>query len=93
MYITCVRERPTTGFLLWRLTTRWRAAVDRALAPMGLTHAQYTLLASLYGYTAHQALGEISHELLRTRFPQPRAEIEATMASPAPDECERQRPW
>jgi DNA-binding MarR family transcriptional regulator len=28
---------------------KWRAAVDRALSPIGLTHAQYSLLASLYG--------------------------------------------
>jgi MarR family transcriptional regulator, organic hydroperoxide resistance regulator len=28
---------------------RWRVAVDRALAPRGLTHAQYVMLASLYG--------------------------------------------
>ena len=28
---------------------KWRVAVDRALAPLGLTHAQYVLLASLYG--------------------------------------------
>ena len=42
-------ETPTVGYLLWRLTTRLRAAVDRALVPLGLTHAQYTLLASLYG--------------------------------------------
>ena len=27
---------------------RWRAAVDRAVAPLGLTHAQYSLLASLF---------------------------------------------
>jgi DNA-binding MarR family transcriptional regulator len=38
---------PTTGYLVWRLSTRWRAAVDRAVAPLGLTHAQYALLASL----------------------------------------------
>jgi MarR family transcriptional regulator, organic hydroperoxide resistance regulator len=44
-------EDPTVGYLLWRLTTRLRAAVDRALAPLGLTHAQYTLLASLYGFS------------------------------------------
>jgi DNA-binding MarR family transcriptional regulator len=43
-------ENPSVGYLLWRLTTRLRAAVDRALAPLGLTHAQYTLLASLYGF-------------------------------------------
>jgi DNA-binding MarR family transcriptional regulator len=28
---------------------KWRAAVDRAVAPLGLTHAQYAVLASLYG--------------------------------------------
>ncbi|MDA2809767.1 MarR family transcriptional regulator [Nocardiopsis sp. RSe5-2] len=40
---------PTPGFLVWRLANKWRVAVDRALAPLGLTHAQYSLLASLYG--------------------------------------------
>ncbi|MFR9780445.1 MarR family transcriptional regulator [Micromonospora sp. MS34] len=38
-----------TGRLLWQVTTRWRAAVDRAVGPLGLTHAQYSLLGSLYG--------------------------------------------
>ncbi|MHC3467326.1 MarR family winged helix-turn-helix transcriptional regulator [Streptomyces sp. 7R007] len=42
-------EKPTPGFLVWRLSTKWRVAVDRAVAPLGLTHAQYSLLASLYG--------------------------------------------
>lgn len=28
---------------------KWRVAVDRAVAPLGLTHAQYSLLASLLG--------------------------------------------
>jgi DNA-binding MarR family transcriptional regulator len=40
---------PTPGYLVWRLAMKWRVAVDRALAPLGLTHAQYVLLASLYG--------------------------------------------
>ncbi|HET6358506.1 MarR family winged helix-turn-helix transcriptional regulator [Streptomyces sp.] len=42
-------EGPTPGFLVWRLSMKWRVAVDRAVAPLGLTHAQYSLLASLYG--------------------------------------------
>jgi DNA-binding MarR family transcriptional regulator len=37
------------GHLVWRLSMKWRVAVDRALAPVGLTHAQYVMLASLYG--------------------------------------------
>ncbi|WP_415952605.1 MarR family winged helix-turn-helix transcriptional regulator [Streptomyces sp. KLOTTS4A1] len=40
---------PTPGFLVWRLANKWRVAVDRAVAPLGLTHAQYALVASLYG--------------------------------------------
>jgi MarR family transcriptional regulator, organic hydroperoxide resistance regulator len=40
---------PTTGYLIWRVSLKWRVAVDRAVAPFGLTHAQYSLLASLYG--------------------------------------------
>jgi MarR family transcriptional regulator, organic hydroperoxide resistance regulator len=38
----------TTGSLVWRLSMQWRAAVDRAVALLGLTHAQYVVLASLY---------------------------------------------
>jgi DNA-binding MarR family transcriptional regulator len=37
----------TPGYLVWRLATQWRTAVDRELAPLGLTHAQYVFLASL----------------------------------------------
>lgn len=44
-----VPEKATPGFLVWRLSMKWRVAVDRATAPLGLTHAQYSLLASLYG--------------------------------------------
>jgi DNA-binding MarR family transcriptional regulator len=41
--------RGNVGFLIWRVGMRWRAATDRALAPLGLTHAQYSVLAPLYG--------------------------------------------
>ena len=40
-------EQPTPGFLVWRLSMKWRAAVDRATAPLGLSHAHYSLLGSL----------------------------------------------
>ncbi|MGO4429830.1 MarR family winged helix-turn-helix transcriptional regulator, partial [Streptomyces sp. MCAF7] len=42
-------ESATAGFLVWRLSMKWRVAVDRAVVPLGLTHAQYSLMASLYG--------------------------------------------
>jgi DNA-binding MarR family transcriptional regulator len=37
----------TAGHLVWRLAMKWRTAVDRALDPLGLTHAQYVVLSSL----------------------------------------------
>jgi DNA-binding MarR family transcriptional regulator len=40
---------PSIGYLVWHLTLRWRAELDRSLAPLGLTSAQYAVLASLYG--------------------------------------------
>jgi DNA-binding MarR family transcriptional regulator len=43
------RDSPTTGYFMWRVVLKWRAAVDRGVAPLGLTHAQYSLLAALYG--------------------------------------------
>lgn len=39
----------TTGYLMWRVSTKWRAAVDRAVAPLGLTHAQFSVLGALSG--------------------------------------------
>jgi MarR family transcriptional regulator, organic hydroperoxide resistance regulator len=42
---------PSVGFLVWHLSMRWRAEMDRELAQYGLTGAQYSVLASLYGLT------------------------------------------
>ena len=41
----------TVGYLVWRLSMKWRARVDAAVAPLGLTHALYSVLASLRGMT------------------------------------------
>lgn len=35
------------GLMLWRVTHSWQAALRAALAPFGLTHVQFVLLASL----------------------------------------------
>jgi DNA-binding MarR family transcriptional regulator len=43
------RKDLPVGALVWRLSMRWRAAVDRTIAPLGLTHAQYSVLAPLLG--------------------------------------------
>jgi MarR family transcriptional regulator, organic hydroperoxide resistance regulator len=47
--------RGNVGFLIWRVSMRWRAAMDRTLAPLGLTHAQYSVLAPLYGMSVDGA--------------------------------------
>lgn len=52
--MTAAREpaHQTPGYLVWRLSMKWRAAVDREVADLGLTHAQYSVLASLYAMSS-----------------------------------------
>jgi DNA-binding MarR family transcriptional regulator len=52
----------TVGYLVWHLSIKWRVAVDRALSPLGLTHAHYSLLASLYALS-RQGAGPSQREL------------------------------
>ena len=40
---------PSTGFLIWHLSLRWQVQLTRALAPLGVTHTEYALLAYLHG--------------------------------------------
>lgn len=40
-------DRSSPGFMLWRVTNRWQAAMRATLAPFDLTHVQFVLLASL----------------------------------------------
>lgn len=39
------------GFLLWRVTLRWQRTIVAALRPLGLTHVQFVLLASVWWLT------------------------------------------
>ena len=36
------------GFLLWHVTLRWQRTIVAALAPLGLTHVQFVLLATTW---------------------------------------------
>ena len=36
------------GFLLWYVTLRWQREIATALAPLGLTHVQFVLLAAAW---------------------------------------------
>ena len=51
------------GYMVWRLSMRWRAAMDQALDPLGLTQAQYSVLAPLYGMTRSDGPGPSQREL------------------------------
>ncbi len=35
------------GFLLWQVSSLWRRQIEAALSPLGLTHPQFVILASL----------------------------------------------
>jgi DNA-binding MarR family transcriptional regulator len=42
------------GFLLWRISNAWQQRQRAALQPLGLTHVQFVLLASLVWLTQQQ---------------------------------------
>jgi DNA-binding MarR family transcriptional regulator len=42
-----MRPDQSPGFLLWRTTLRWQRVMTDTLKPIGLTHVQFVLLASL----------------------------------------------
>jgi DNA-binding MarR family transcriptional regulator len=35
------------GFLLWHISTSWRSSIETILRPIGLTHPQFVVLATL----------------------------------------------
>lgn len=35
------------GYLLWRVSTKWRRVIEEALKPLGLTHPQFVVLATV----------------------------------------------
>jgi DNA-binding MarR family transcriptional regulator len=45
------RPAVSPGFLLWRTTLHWQRDVAAALKPLGLTHVQFVLLASVWWLT------------------------------------------
>jgi DNA-binding MarR family transcriptional regulator len=62
----------TTGFLLWRVSNAWQRALREALQPLGITHAQYVVLATLswmggeVGTKQHQIAGRCGMDPMTT---------------------------
>lgn len=54
---------PSVGYLIWHVALKWRVAMDRALAPHGLTNAQYAVLASLHALSARADVAPSQREL------------------------------
>lgn len=47
------RHEDSPGFLLWQLTNEWQRKQRQALAKLGLTHAQFVVLACLLWLSTH----------------------------------------
>ena len=52
------------GFLLWHVTLRWQRDMTAALAPLGLTHVQFVLLATTWWLNSR---GETPNQLAVAR--------------------------
>jgi MarR family transcriptional regulator, organic hydroperoxide resistance regulator len=59
-------EMPSMGYLVWHLSLRWQAQLSDELAPLGITPAQYAVLAHLHALSAsgvnpnQRALADVS---------------------------------
>ncbi len=47
-YVATDGPGSTPGFLLWQAANRWQRTLGAALRPLGLTHVQFVLLASVW---------------------------------------------
>ncbi|MFC4640266.1 MarR family winged helix-turn-helix transcriptional regulator [Deinococcus hohokamensis] len=63
------------GFLLWHATLRWQRDMAAALAPLGLTHVQFVLLACTWWLNTH---GEQPNQMRLSE----QAGIDVKMTSP-----------
>jgi DNA-binding MarR family transcriptional regulator len=65
------------GFVLWQVASLWQRGVREALAPLGLTHAQFVLLASAAWLGTH---GESGGVVTQARIAE-HARVDAVMTS------------
>ncbi|HMV41420.1 MAG TPA: MarR family transcriptional regulator [Leptospiraceae bacterium] len=47
------KAEDSSGFLLWQVTSIWQREIRKALDPLGLTHSQFVLLASIFWLILH----------------------------------------
>lgn len=49
------KAEDSSGFLLWQVMSFWQRGISRELAPLGLSHAQFVLLAGLTWLRLHRS--------------------------------------
>jgi DNA-binding MarR family transcriptional regulator len=69
-----LRPGESPGFLLWHATLRWQREIAAVLAPLGLTHVQFVLLACAWWINSQ---GEHPNQLAVAR----QAGVDVKMAS------------
>src|SRR5438477_13121549 len=75
------------GFLLWRASNAWQRALRGALEPLGLTHAQYAILATLDWLGARSVK---QHEIARLAGMDPMTTSQVTRALESRDFVRRE---
>ena len=48
------KPEESPGYLLWRVSSRWRSAIEDTLKPLDLTHPQFVILATVGWLTKDQ---------------------------------------
>lgn len=56
------KTEDSSGFLLWQVTNLWQREIRKTLEPLGLTHSQFVLMASIHWLTLHKQ--EVTQVLL-----------------------------
>jgi DNA-binding MarR family transcriptional regulator len=59
------KPEDSPGFLLWQLTNEWQRKQRRALTKLGLTHAQFVVLACLLWLSKHST-GPVTQNQIST---------------------------
>lgn len=49
------KPEESPGYLLWRVSSRWRGAIEDTLKPLDLTHPQFVILATIGWLTKDHA--------------------------------------
>lgn len=58
------KTEDSPGFLLWQVTNLWQREIRKTLEPLGLTHSQFVLMATIHWLSLHKQ--DVTQVLLST---------------------------